>query len=181
MKKILLITLNLLLLAGLLIGCKDEEFVEDYKNPAKVNAVRIGQIYTGALQSITDYVIPSYTRYFVIEQPWIAPFTQSVGQIRETGRYKVGAGATNDRWSPYYNFLGQFREFQSIYYSLSPEEQQDNRIYYISATIFMYDQTEKMIDLWGDIPWSEAGYVSRYGNDYLKALAKFDSAPEIYN
>lgn len=180
MKKLLITGISLLLMLNVFTGCKKSEFANDYQDPSKVNEAQIGQMYTGALQSILGYVMPNYYRYFVIEQPWIAPFTKSIGKIQSTGMYKVGAGAANDRWSAYYNFLAQYREFQKIYRTLSSKEQQDNRIYYITATIFMYDQTEKAVDLWGDIPWSEAGYVGEYGNDYLKALAKFDAAPEIY-
>lgn len=180
MKKLSIYIIGSLLIIAAFTGCKKSEFANDYQDPSKVNKVQIGQMYTGAMQSILGYVMPSYWRYFVIEQPWIAPFTQSIAKLQGTGMYKVGNGAANDRWSSYYNFLAQYREFQNVYRALSPQDQQNNRIYYITATIFMYDQTEKMVDLYGDIPWSQAGYVGQYGNDYLKSLAKFDSAPVIY-
>lgn len=181
MKKLLISLISLSLIISGFTGCSKSDFAKDYKDPSKVNAAQIGQIYTGALQSILKYIRPEYRRYFVIEQPWIAPFTQSIGKVQSTGMYKVGTGASDERWSDYYKFLAQYREFQKVYEALSDKQQQDNRIYYITATVFMYDQTEKMVDLYGDIPWSEAGYVAEYGNDYLKARAKFDPAAEIYS
>lgn len=180
MKKLPVIIGTLLVAAFMYTGCTKADFANAYADPSKISETQIGQIYTGALQSILGYVMPSYWRYFVIEQPWIAPFTQARGLVVAPGEYKVGNGASNDRWSAYYNFLAQYREFQHVYYSMTPQEQSDNKIYYITATIYMYNQTEEAVDLWGDIPWSQAGYVGQYGNDYLKSLAKFDSAPDIY-
>lgn len=180
MKKLSITLISLLIIVSVFSGCTKSEFAKDYKDPSKVNEAQIGQIYTGALQSILKYVMPTYGRYFVIEQPWIAPFTQSIGLVQHSGMYKVGTGAADERWADYYTFLAQYREFQKVYQSLPDNKQEENRVYYITATIFMYDQTEKMVDLYGDIPWSEAGYVAEYGNDYLKARAKFDPASEIY-
>jgi hypothetical protein len=180
MKKAISVILSMVLVVLLLASCKKSEFARDYKDPSKINTTQIGQQYTGAIQKILSYVMPGYTRYFTVEQPWIAPFTQSIGKVRSTGMYKIGTNAAGDRWSAYYNFLAQYREFQRVYNALSPSERKDDSIFYITAAIFMYDQTEKAVDLWGDIPWTEAGYVGQYGNDYLKALAKFDSGEGIY-
>ncbi len=181
MKKIIVLNINIILIMCIVASCKKSEFAKDYADPSKVSETQVGQMYTGALQSILGYVMPSYWRYFVIEQPWIAPFTQSIGKVRTTGMYKVGTNASDSRWSAYYNFLAQYREFQRVYNSLPQQEKQNNRIYYITANIFMCDQTEKAVDLWGSIPWSQAGYVGEYGNDYLKSLAKFDPEEQIYS
>ena len=50
----------------------------------------------------------------------------------------------------------------------------------IAATIYFYDHTQKVVDLHGDIPWTEAGKLSANGGDYTKSLPKFDKAEDIY-
>ena len=57
---------------------------------------------------------------------------------------------------------------------------QTKRIYYISATIYYYDQTQKMVDLFGSIPWSEAGLLGTNQGDYVKSAPKYDDAATIY-
>lgn len=180
MKKTILLIINIMLVVAILSSCKKSEFADFYKDPSKINTTQIGQQYTGALQEFLHWIMPGYTKYFTVEQPWIAPFTQSIGKVNGTGMYKVGTDASGDLWNGYYDFLAQYREFQRVYDNLSAAEKKADSIYYITATIFMYGQTEKMVDLYGAIPWSQAGYVGQYGNDYLKALAKFDSGPDIY-
>lgn len=180
MKKSISIVISIMLVIAMLAGCKKSQFANDYKDPSKINETQIGQQYTGTLQEIIDYVMPGYNRYFIVEQPWIAPFTQAIGKVYATGMYKVGTDASLDRWSAYYNFLAQYREFQRVYNGLSSTEKKEDSIYYITATIFLYDQTEKMVDLYGAIPFTQAGYVGQYGNDYLKSLAKFESGESIY-
>jgi hypothetical protein len=49
----------------------------------------------------------------------------------------------------------------------------------LAAKIFFYDQTQQMVDLFGDIPWSEAGKVRQSG-DLEASLPKYDNAKEIY-
>ena len=63
---------------------------------------------------------------------------------------------------------------------MSAEDQKDKRIYMLTATIYFYDHTQKMVDLHGDIPWSEAGKLSSKGGDYESALPKYDEAATIY-
>lgn len=64
--------------------------------------------------------------------------------------------------------------------TLSTAEQTENRIYTITSTIYLYDHTAKMIDNFGDIPFSEAGKISTTGGNYASATAKYDNQTELY-
>src|SRR5690606_5638171 len=44
----------------------------------------------------------------------------------------------------------------------------------------LYDHTQRVVDLHGDMPFSEAGRLSQNGGDYLGSLAGYDSAQSIY-
>ena len=178
MKKIFLI----IAIAGVagLSSCTKKQFAEDYPDPSKVSSTTIEKQYAGFLSANLDYVMYKYWNYFVVLQNTLLPWTQTVGMINSPGRYVPGAAAIDARWQNYYAFLAQYRELVRLYNTLSPDEQAAKRIYIITATIYFYDHSEKMVDLFGDIPWSEAGLLGTNQGDYVKSAAKYDAAADIY-
>ena len=71
-----------------------------------------------------------------------------------------------DLWFNYYNTLAQYRELQKVYNSKTAAEQADHKFFMTIATIYLYDQTQSMVDLYGAIPFTEAGMVSNKDGDY---------------
>ena len=124
--------------------------------------------------------MPDYWNYFVVLRTTIPRYTQAVGWVNSPNQYVPGAAGITSRWENYYNFVAQYREFENVYAKLTPEDQTDKRIYQIAAAIYFYDHTQKMVDLHGDIPWSEAGMLSAKGGNYSDALPKYDDAATIY-
>ena len=55
------------------------------------------------------------------------PWTQTDGMINSPGRYIPGAAAIVRRWSNYYAFLAQYKEFLRLYNTLSPDDQADKK------------------------------------------------------
>ncbi|HYC84976.1 MAG TPA: SusD/RagB family nutrient-binding outer membrane lipoprotein, partial [Chryseosolibacter sp.] len=108
-------------------------------------------------------------------------YTQAVGWVNANSQYVPGAGLVSNRWDNYYNFLAQYREFEKIYNKQSQDDQELRRIFMIAATIYLYDHTQKVVDLHGDIPFSEAGMLSVNGGDYEASLPKYDPAETIYS
>lgn len=161
-------------------SCSKSQFADDYKNPLKVSSTTIEKQFAGFLGANVDYVMYKYWNYFVVLQNTLLPWTQTVGMINTPGRYIPGAAAIGDRWSNYYAFLAQYKDLLKVYDAASEEEQADKRIFIIIATIYFYDHSQKVIDLHGDIPWSEAGLLGTYGGDYKKSAAKYDKAEDIY-
>jgi hypothetical protein len=177
MKRMLLVTLALLFTFA---SCTEQDFEESYANPAKISVSSVEKQFAGFLQANREYVVPSYWNYFVVLRTTVNRYTQSVGWVNGTAQYVPGAGLITNRWDNYYGFLAQYREFEKIYNGLSSDDQQAKRIFKIAATIYLYDHTQKVVDLHGDIPFSEAGKLSMNGGDYAVSLPKYDAAEEIY-
>jgi len=187
MKNILLITVAVTSIG--FTACKKKDFADSYADPGKISTSTVDKQFAGTLVSRmwtnTDkgnhgYVVPQYWNYFVILRTTLLHYTQAVGWENSDNQYVPGSASISDNWKDYYYFLAQYRELEKIYSKLSTIDQADNRIYMIAAAIFLYDQTQKMVDLHGDIPWSEAGKLSTNGGNYSASLAKYDDAASIY-
>lgn len=177
MKKIILVLISALMV---LASCEKTEFEKSYADPSKISVTMVEKQFTGFLQSNLGYVMPDYWNYFVVHRITSNRWTQSVGWVNATAQYVPGSGAVNDRWGNYYNFLAQYREFENVFKELPEAEKTLKRIYVIAATIYLYDHTQKVVDLHGDIPFSEAGKMSENGGDYKISLPKYDNADAIY-
>jgi hypothetical protein len=187
MKKILFITVTVLSIG--FTACKKSDFADNYTDPSKIGTTTVEKQFTGFITSFTwtntdkghhGYVVPQYWNYFVVLRATLLPYTQATGWINFDNQYIPGDNAVGDRWKDYYNFLTQYRELELVYSKLPAIDQQQRRIYMIAAAIFLYDQTQKVIDLHGDIPWSEAGRISENKGNYMASLAKYDDAATIY-
>lgn len=161
-------------------SCTEEDFEESYADPSKVSVSSVEKQFAGFLQANREYVVPSYWNYFVVLRTTVNRYTQAVGWANSTAQYVPGAGLISNRWDNYYNFLAQYREFEKIYNALPADDQAARRIFMIAATIYLYDHTQKVVDLHGDIPFTEAGKLSLNGGDYQASLSKYDDANAIY-
>jgi hypothetical protein len=161
-------------------ACKKSDFSDAYSDPSKVSETTVEKQYAGFLISNKDYVVPSYWNYFVVLRPTVNRYTQVTGWENASGQYVPGGGLINDRWNAYYAFLAQYRELEKVYAKLSADDQAARRIYMITAAIYLYDHTEKVVDLHGDIPFSEAGKLSTNGGNYTSSYAAYDNATAIY-
>ena len=64
--------------------------------------------------------------------------------------------------------------------TLSDQEKIENRVFMIAAATYFYDQTQQIVDFYGDIPWSEAGMLSTNGGNYQESYPAYDRAEDIY-
>jgi hypothetical protein len=170
-------------LAVLLTGfaaCKKSDFEGSYTNPSRIASTNVEKQFTGMLVTNREYVIPSYWNYFVVLRTSVNHYIQAVGWENGANQYIPGAASITDRWNNYYNFLAQYRELEKVFSALTPEAQELNRIYMIAATVYFYDNTQKVVDLHGDIPWSQAGKLSTNGGDYANSYPAYDKAEDIY-
>lgn len=179
MKKIFLSGLVFVLV---ITGCTKKQFSDAYTDPTKVTTTTVDRQFAGFLSSNLNYVMYHYWDYFVVYQNTVIPWSQTAVTLNTNGRYIPGAAAISDVWKTYYGFVAQYKEILRINSTLSAEEQASNRIYIIAATIYYHDFTQKMVDLFGDIPWSGAGLLGSKGGDYQAATAeaKYDDAATIY-
>lgn len=177
MKKILFI-----ILAGTagFVSCKKQDFADAYLDPSKVTQSTVEKQFSGFLTTNKDWVLPAYTNYFVSLRTTLTHYTQTVGWINAAAQYVPGEAGIAPRWNNYYSMLAQYREMEKILATLPADDQADKRIYKIAASIYLYDHTEKIIDLHGDIPFINACKLSANGGDYINSLATYDDAAALY-
>lgn len=164
----------------LFAACQKEDFADAYANPAKIDETTVERQFTGILVAGQDYIVPNYWNYFVALRITLNPWTQSIGWINTPNQYVPGSSGVESVWFNYYNVLAQYREFQKVWEATDAERQSKLRIFNLAATAFVYGETQRMVDLFGSIPFSEAGMLSINSGDYASSYAGFDKADDIY-
>jgi tetratricopeptide (TPR) repeat protein len=167
-------------LALMSIACEKADFETSYADPSKISQTTVEKQFTGFLNSNKWYVLPEYWNYFVVLRTSLQRWNQAVGWVNSDNQYIPPSSGINSRWDTYYGFLAQYRELEKVFSKLDPVDQKDRRIYMIAASIYLYDHTQRVVDLHGDVPWSAAGRLSENGGDYEKSFAKYDGAEAIY-
>lgn len=174
--------LKLMLISLIVIvsSCKKTDFADSYADPSKISVSTIEKQFAGFLKSNSSYVLPDYWNYFVVLRTSTNRYTQATGYTNVDKMYVPGDAGISGNWDTYYNLLAQYRELQKIYAAATATEQTDKKIFLTVAAIYLYDHTQKLVDLHGAIPFSEAGKLSTNGGDYIKSLPKYDDATAVY-
>lgn len=161
-------------------SCKKSSFEELYTDPGKVGESTVEKQFTGITYAYRELIVPSYWNYFVILRSSAIRYVQATGWANETNQLNPGGASVQDRWNTYYAGLAQFKEFEKIYNKLSDSDKASKKIFYDAAKVLFYNQTHQVVDLHGDIPWSEAGLLSTNDAAYAISFAKYDNAVDIY-
>lgn len=161
-------------------SCKKDSFGDYYKNPGKVSESTPEKLFTGMIYEFRALIIPSYGNYFITLRPTINLYIQNLGSINQANQLIPGSAATEERWNKYYAGLAQYKEFVRLYDALSDDDKKQKKVMALTAKIIFYDQTQQMVDLVGDIPWTEAGKLMGNASDYTISYPKYDKAIDIY-
>ncbi len=174
------ITLIIILLVSS-VACQDE-LRDRYQSPNSEIIPSIGEFFTTMLNN--DRVRPSYWEISTFVNWHVGVYTQSVGYLNSQSMYQQNESYIQNRWDDYYRpgstgsgVMANFREIEKAYDKLSDAEKKEAEVFVQAARVVLYDQTSQMVDLWGDIPFSEAGSLN--GSEKI-IYPKFDSAEEIY-
>jgi hypothetical protein len=182
MKKIFISASLLLSLSLTFSGCK-KELEEKYNNPEKSTQASLPGFFTGILNN--DRVRPSYwnVRTFLLQQPAI--YSQTAFFTNGNSVYQQSDSYSSQYWSDFYapsgngsGVVGMYRAMEVAYAQLSDADKASQEIFIQAARVVLYDQTSQMVDLWGDIPFSEAASLQQ--NSTI-ANPKFDAQAELYN
>ncbi|MEO7990678.1 MAG: SusD/RagB family nutrient-binding outer membrane lipoprotein [Chryseolinea sp.] len=173
--------ISILLILMTSIACQDE-LADRYLNPDKTTSPTLDKFFTAMLNH--NRVRPSYWEMSTFVNWHIGVYTQSVGFLNSESMYQENASYIQDRWNDFYRpgpngsgVVAHFREIERLYTGLSESEKINNEIFLRTSQVFLYDQLTQMVDLWGDVPFSEAGMLNKTGDI---VYPKFDSAEEIY-
>jgi hypothetical protein len=169
------------------MSCR-KKLAELYNDPDQTEQPSIEKFFTQMLNN--DRVRPSYwnVRTFIVMHTGI--YTQSVGYLNYTTAYQQNDGYTQDRWNDFYRpgnateggnggIMAHYRLIESLYQSAKDDEQKASaELFYMAAKVVMLEQASEMVDLWGDIPFADAGFVNTSGNI---VPARFQSAASVYD
>jgi len=182
MKKLIINFSLFLSLLTVISGCK-KDLEEKFNNPEKATEANLPGLLTGILNN--DRVRPSYynVRTFLLVQP--AVYSQTASFISANSAYQQNDGYIEQYWNNFYSpnangsgVLGMYRSMELVYSSLSETEKASQEVFIQAARIVLYDQASQMVDLWGDIPFTEAASIV---NTNTFSYAKYDNQKDLYN
>lgn len=188
MKKLLINATLLILLAGTFSSCK-QKLEDDYLNPELTTTGSMNKLFAGMF--LNKRIHPSYWDYFTFSMPITAGYAQLTATVQGGQMYIPNTSYTQGRWTDFYNgslgedynysgpgILNTYREMQLTLSGLSGTQQQQQAVYLKCAQVLVYDQAAQMIDIWGDIPFSQANSLNA---DRTVKSAAFDDAAALYD
>lgn len=163
------IALSFTILSMLFFASCTKDFEDINTNPHGFTTASDGSLFNHIIQSL----VPTGNELFYIQNEILYKQTQQAALTKEAwGNYTLG---TEDIWKNYYTTLPAFRELELRFatYDTGPELRNMQAMLRISLAL----KTFKLTDLFGDIPFSEAGY----GFQNLDLLRpRYDSQQAIY-
>lgn len=162
-----------------LAACSDSEYTDRYADPGKTSTVSCEKLMTGIFVAGNDYTYASYYRLWTFDNGLIARYAQTLGFTNSDGRYLASDGYINDRWTNFYKIIAQYRILEKTYAELEEVKKPDFEPTVWLSKIFMYDHMQQIVDMWGDIPFSEAGYLGITG-DIKGSYPSYDKAEDLY-
>ncbi|MFT2008478.1 SusD/RagB family nutrient-binding outer membrane lipoprotein [Pontibacter sp. 13R65] len=181
MKRIFIYIVTLTTAFTSLTACKDQ-LEENFINPDQTTNASIGGFFTEMLDN--NRVRPSYwdVRTFIAQQPGV--YTQSLSFQNSNTMYQQNPGYIQNRWDDFYRPGGDgggamvhYRAIEAAYAKLPEADKATADIFVQAAKVIMLDEASEMVDMWGDIPFSEAGSLAATGTI---VRPKFDTAEEVY-
>jgi len=177
--------LNISLVLSVLVtftSCK-KSLTNYYNNPEKSTTASVPTLFTGMLND--DRVRPAYWNLRTYLMIQAAIYSQTASFPNSGNAYQQNDGYTGQYWSDFYypagngsGPLGTYRTMEQVYNSLPADQQANQAVFMQAAKVFLYERTAKMIDAWGDIPFSEAGNLETHST--IKD-PKFDDAKTLYS
>jgi hypothetical protein len=171
--------------AGVFTSCTKKQFDDKYYDPEKTTVGTIDGLYSGIFNN--RRIIPNYRHVRTISAEIMGRYTQSVGFLNDARVYEPNPDYVKDRWNDFYAAPGDnwtapianLREMEKIYNELeSDREKQGYLLFLETARIFVYDQATQQVDMWGSIPFSQAGLLNVNGT---LTLAAYDDAAKVYD
>lgn len=161
------------------VSCHDE-VEDDFLNPEMTTTPSIPKFFSYMLDNSRVRAEYWNIRTFLLPQP--ALYTQSVSFMNSDRRFQQQISYLDDYWRDYYTptaggVVSHMREIEKAYTAMSDEEKAKYEVFLQAARVVYLDQTAQMVDLWGDIPFSEAGSINAVGE---VIRPKFDTDEEIY-
>lgn len=151
-----------------MFSCR-KDFEEIDTNPQGFTTASDGALFNGIVQSL----MPTWNEQFYINNEILYAQTQQAALTSAAwGNYTLG---TEDIWQNYYTTLAAIRELEKRFSSYPATAATQNMKAMLS--IVKAYKTFKLTDLFGDIPYSEAGYGYE---DLSRLYPAYDPQRDIY-
>jgi hypothetical protein len=181
MKKITLNIFLLLFIAATFSACK-KTLEENYNNPEQSSVQSIPTFFTAFLNN--DRVRPAYWNVRTFLLPHTSVYSQTASFANGNDLYFQRDNYTGQYWSDFYYPAGNgsgpmalYRQMETTFSRLSDGEKASQQIFLQAAKISLIDQAAQMVDLWGDIPYTETGSLETTSTI---VSANFDGARALY-
>lgn len=180
MKKIFALTLGLTVLFSL-FSCSKKDFDDRYYDPAKTTTVTCDKLMSGVFYAgCNQYKSFAYNTYWRLYtwEGFFAQLTQQRGFNNNSGGvYYIQDGWITDRWNNFYQTLAQFRLLQATYEK--SEDQETDGVFLACAEVFVIEELAQLVDVFGPVPYSKAGYLGITG-DLASSYPAYDNDVELY-
>ena len=146
-----------------------KDFDDLNTNPQGFTTATDGSLFNNVIQSL----VPTGNEMFYVQNEILYKQSQLAALTKSAwGNYTLG---TEDIWSNYYSTMPEIRELERRFslYDTTPELRNMQAMLKIVVAL----KTFKLTDLFGDIPYSQAGYGFQ-NLDYLRP--KYDAQRSIY-
>lgn len=152
-----------------ILGSCRKDFDEIDTNPQGFTTAGDGPLFNGIIKSL----LPTWNEQFYINNEILYAQTQQAALTKAAwGNFTLG---TEDMWSDYYKTLPAIRELEKRF-ATYPETAATNNMKAMLMIVKAY-KTFKLTDLFGDMPYSKAGYGYQ---DLGKLYPEYDSQRDIY-
>ena len=183
MKKIYTILLGISVVI-MSISCSNKDFADKYTDPSKTSTATCDKLMTGAFTIAScqyqNYTSNTYWRMYTWDH-YFAQWAQIIGYNNNSGSiYGVGDSYAANRWDNFYKVLTQFRVMQNIYENEAEEEKEQDIIFLDITEVFVIDNLSQLVDIFGPVPYSKAGYLGITG-DLATSYPSYDSDEELYS
>ncbi|MBK6964051.1 MAG: SusD/RagB family nutrient-binding outer membrane lipoprotein [Bacteroidales bacterium] len=160
--------LFILIALALFSSCR-KDFDEIDTNPEGFTTATDGSLFNGIIQSL---MLSGNEQFYINNEILYAQTQQAALTQAAWGNYTIG---TEDMWAGYYKSLPSIRELERRFATYPASAAVTNmKAMLMIARAY---KTFKMTDIFGDIPYSEAGYGFQ---DLTKLYPAYDNQRDIY-
>ncbi|KIO75831.1 hypothetical protein TH53_18210 [Pedobacter lusitanus] len=181
MKKLIINISFVLVAVTSLVSCK-KAIEEKFYNPEKAQNASLSGLFTAMLNN--DRIAAKYwnVRTFLCQMPGV--YAQTSYFPNANSVYQQSDGYSQNYWDDFYatggngsGSMAQYRSMEAKFKTLTDGEKTAQGALMQAAKVVLIEQAAKMVDLWGDIPYSETGSLET--SSVIKN-PKFDEQKALY-
>lgn len=156
MKNIKFFMLTLLVLVNS-TSCK-EEIDELFLDPDGSTETKIEYLWASMITGNGSALRPGYNPTgFYLTTLGMGPWSQATTKVNDGQMMNVISNMSNNNWGNFFTNCGiRLAEMETLYQQMSDEEKDGYDLYLHLGKILRANGAQKLLDLYGDMPWTDA-------------------------